>query len=342
MKWKNRLHNIFSTDLAMDLGTANTLIHAQGKSIVLNEPSVVSVSKETGKLLAVGAVAKAMYGKTPDKIKVVRPMKDGVIADFDSTKLMIEYFIQKAQGRRIGFKPKIVIGVPSGITQVEKRAVIDSAFGAGVREVNLVEEPMAAAIGTGMPIGESCGNLIVDIGGGTTEVAIISIFATAYVESIRVAGDEMDEAIVRFLRQRHNLDIGIFEGERVKITIGSAYPLEGRIKMKVFGRDIVSGIPNSVVLTDEDVREAIEEPVNAIFNAIRKALENTTPEFAMDISSRGIVLAGGVSLIKGLGKALSKDLQIPVYRSKNPLTSVVRGAGIVLENWETYRRVTIN
>lgn len=342
MSWSGFLYKMFSSDLAMDLGTANTLMHARGRGIILNEPSVISISKETGQLLAIGATAKAMYGKTPDKINVIRPMKDGVIADFDSTKLMIEHFIKKSQTKWMGFKPKIVIGVPSGITQVEKRAVIDSALGAGVREVNLVEEPMAAAVGTGMPIGESCGNLIVDIGGGTTEVAIISMYATAYVESIRVAGDEMDEAIVRYMRQKHNLDIGIFEGERVKMTIGSAYPLDGRIKMKVFGRDVVSGIPNSVVLNDEETREAMEEPVNAIFGAIRRALENTTPELAMDISTRGIVLAGGGSLIKGLGKALSKDLQIPVYRSKDPLTSVVRGAGIVLENWETYKRVIIN
>lgn len=333
---------MLSSDLAMDLGTANTLVYVRGKGIILNEPSVVSISKETGQLLAIGAKAKGMYGKTPEKINVIRPMKDGVIADFDSTQLMIEHFIKKSQTKWLRLKPKIVIGVPSGITQVEKRAVIDSAMGAGVREVNLVEEPMAAAVGTGMPVGESCGNLIVDIGGGTTEVAIISMYATAYVESIRVAGDEMDEAIVRYMRQKHNLDIGIFEGERIKMTIGSAYPLEGRIKMKVFGRDIISGIPNSVVLNDQEAREAIEEPVNAIFDAVRKALENTTPELAMDISSRGIVLAGGGSLIKGLGKALTKDLQIPVYRSKDPLTAVARGAGIVLEKWETYRRVVIN
>jgi len=342
MSWNDFLYKMLSSDLAMDLGTANTLVHARGRGIILNEPSVVSISKETGQLMAVGATAKAMYGKTPDRINVIRPMKDGVIADFDSTRLMIEHFIRKSQTKRISLKPKIIIGVPSGITQVEKRAVIDAALGAGVREVNLVEEPMAAAVGTGMPVGESCGNLIVDIGGGTTEVAIISMYATAYVESIRVAGDEMDEAIVRYMRQKHNLDIGIFEGERVKKNIGSAYPLEGRIKMKVFGRDIVSGIPGSVVFNDEEAREAMEEPVNAIFDAVRKALENTTPEFAMDISSRGIVLAGGGSLIKGLGKALARDLQIPVYRSKDPLTSVARGAGIVLENWETYKRVAIN
>ncbi|MBI4829002.1 MAG: rod shape-determining protein [Nitrospinae bacterium] len=343
MNWFQKIVQLFSTDLAMDLGTANTLLYARGEGIVINEPSVVALAKNSGKLLAIGGKAKAMYGKTPEQIDVIRPMKDGVIADFDSTRKMIDYFIKKAQGgRRMGFRPKIIIGVPSGITQVEKRAVMDSATAAGAREVRLIEEPMAAAIGTGMPVGESCGNLIVDIGGGTTEVAIISMYATAYVESIRVAGDEMDEAIVRYLRQKHNLDIGVFEGERVKMTIGSAYPLERQIKMKVYGRDIVTGLPSSITLTNDDARLAIEEPIRAIFDAVRKALENTTPEFAHDISERGIVLAGGGSLIKGLGKALNAELNVPVYRAKDPLLAVARGAGVTLEEWETYKRVCIS
>lgn len=336
------LLNIFSADLAMDLGTANTLVHARGRGIVLNEPSVVVLSKKTGRLLAVGAKAKTMYGKMPDEFSAVRPMKDGVIADFDSTKKMIAHFIKAARPRWTPRKPKVVIGVPSGITQVEKRAVIDSAHSAGAREVHLVEEPMAAAIGTKMPVGESLGNLIVDIGGGTTEVAIISMYATAYTESIRVAGDEMDEAMVRHIRGAHNLEIGIFEGERVKMAIGSAFPLDNRIKMKVFGRDLVTGLPSSTTLTDEDVREALEEPVNAICDAVRKAMENTTPEFAQDISNRGMVLAGGGALIKGLGARLKNELGVPVYRARDPLTSVVRGVGTVLEDWKTYRRVTIN
>jgi rod shape-determining protein MreB len=326
----------------MDLGTANTLVHARGKGIILNEPSVVALSSQDNKILSVGSTAKAMYGKTPDRIKVIRPMKDGVIADYDSTKQMIAYFIKKANASRFGIKPKIIVGVPSGITQVEKRAVIDAATGAGVKEVRLVEEPMAAAIGTGMPVGESLGNLIVDIGGGTTEVAIISMYATAYVESTRVAGDELDEAMVRFIRGKYNLDIGIFEGERVKIAIGSAFELENRLKLKVNGRDVVSGLPKTILLTDADVREAIMEPVEGIIDAVRKALENTTPEFAQDIGTRGIVLAGGGSMIKGLGKRLSQELKVPVYRAKDPLLAVARGVGKVLEEWNVYRNVAIS
>lgn len=342
MNFLKKLLYLFSSDMAMDLGTANTLIYVPGNGIVLNEPSMVSLAKGSGKLLALGARAKAMYGKTPDRVEVIRPMKDGVIADYDSTKRMIAYFIKKARGGRLGRKPKIIIGVPSGITQVEKRAVIDAALSAGVREVRLIEEPMAAAIGTGMPVGESCGNLIVDIGGGTTEVAIISMYATAYVESIRVAGDELDEAVVRYFRQNHKLEIGVFEGERVKMALGSAWPLERKLETKVVGRDLVSGIPKGIVVNDGEVREALAEPVRAIMDAIRKAMEHTTPEFAQDIITRGIVLAGGGSLIKGLGKAINEELQIPVYRSKDPLTAVVRGAGAVLENWREYKSVTIN
>jgi rod shape-determining protein MreB len=338
----DKLFRRFSTDLAMDLGTANTLMYVRGKGIIVNEPSVVVISKGSGKLVAIGAKAKAMYGKTPDDYQAIRPMKDGVIADFDSTKKMIAYFIQQARTGRFRFRPRIVIGVPSGITQVEKRAVIDSALAAGVREVYLIEEPMAAAIGTKMPVGESVGNLIVDIGGGTTEVAIISLYATAYAESIRVAGDEMDEAVVRYAKTKFNMDIGLFEAERVKMAIGSAYPLDNPLQAKVFGRNLVTGLPGSIVLTDTHLREAIEEPVKAICIAVRTAMEKTTPEFAQDISNRGIVLAGGGALIKGLGARLSKELGIPVFRSKDPLTAVCRGAGTVLEEWETLKRVTIN
>ena len=341
MSWFDKIQQAFRTDLAMDLGTANTLMYAQGKGIILNEPSVVTLSKN-GKLLAIGAKAKAMYGKTPDSVQVIRPMKDGVIADFDSTRQMIAYFIHSARTNRFSRPPKIIIGVPSGITQVEKKAVIDSASGAGAREVKLLEEPMAAAIGAKMPVDQSAGNLIIDIGGGTTEVAIISMYATAYVESIRVAGDELDEAIVRYLRHQHNLDIGIFEGERIKMAIGSAYPLEQTLKMKVIGKDLMKSAPKTIVLTDKDIREAMSEPVHAIIDAVRKALDNTTPELIRDIGKRGMVLAGGGSLIKGLGKALSEELKLPVYRAKDPLTAVVRGAGTVLEEWDTYKNVTIN
>jgi len=332
----------FSTDMAIDLGTANTLIYVSGKGIVLNEPSVVIISKNNGNLLAIGSKAKAMYGKTPAEFMAVRPLKDGVIADFDSTKKMISYFIKTVRGKGLSAKPKIIIGVPSGITQVEKRAVIDSALGSGAREVHLVEEPMAAAIGTKMPVGQSTGNLIVDIGGGTTEVAIVSLFATAYNESIRIGGDEMDEAMVRYIRGKYNLEIGIFEGERVKKAIGSAYPLEKRINTRVTGRELVTSRPTSITLTDEDVRPAMEEPVRAICDAVRRALEKTTPEFAQEISHRGIVLAGGGALIKGLGRRLSEEISIPVYRAKDPLTAVARGVGIVLENWKEMRQVVIN
>jgi rod shape-determining protein MreB len=339
----DELYKFITADMAMDLGTANTLIHVRGRGIVLNEPSVVVISKKTGKLMAIGSEAKAMYGKTPDEYQAIRPMKDGVIADFDSTRKMIAYFINRSQPSRFKLKPKIVIGVPSGITQVEKKAVIDSAMASGVRQVSLVEEPMAAAIGTKMPVGDSVGNLIVDIGGGTTEVAIISMYATAYGESIRVAGDELDEAVVRHMRQKRNLDIGIFEGERLKIAIGTAFPLEEKLQpVKAYGRDVVSGLPVSVMVTDEEVREAIEDPVRAIVDATRRAMEKTTPEFSQDISSRGIVLAGGGALLKGLGARLKKELGVPVYRSKDPLTAICRGAGIVLEDWKRFKRVTIN
>ncbi len=326
----------------MDLGTANTLVHVRGRGVVIDEPSMVVLSRNTGQLVAIGAKAKAMYGKTPDEFEVIRPMKDGVIADFDSTRKMIAYFIKSVRPSFFSRKPKIIIGVPSGITQVEKKAVIDSAMASGVRQVHLIEEPMAAAIGTRMPVGESCGNLIVDIGGGTTEVAIISIYATAYTESIRVAGDEMDEAMARFIRQKYNLEIGIFEAERIKKEIGTAYPLKKRIETSARGRDLTKGMPKTITLTDEDVRQAIDEPVNAICAAVQKAMENTTPEFASDILTRGIVLAGGGALIKGLGARLKVELKTPVYRAKHPLTSVVRGVGIALEEWKTYKRVMIN
>ncbi|VAX19337.1 Rod shape-determining protein MreB [hydrothermal vent metagenome] len=332
----------FSADIAMDLGTANTLIYVPGKGIVVNEPSVVAVTNATGEAVAVGAEAKAMYGKTPDTITVIRPMKDGVIADFDATKGMITYFINHATYGRFRFKPRIIIGTPSGITQVEKRAVIDSAMAAGCKEVNLVDEPMAAAIGTKMPVGESCGNLIVDIGGGTTEVAIISMYATSYNESIRVAGDEMDEAIVRHIRHHHSLEIGIFEAERVKLTIGSAHRLEQRIETTISGRDLASSLPRSITITDDDIRPALEEPSRAICESVLKALENTTPEFATEIRHRGAVLAGGGALLKGLGARLNSELKIPIYRAKEPMTAIVRGVGTVLDEWETYKRVCVS
>lgn len=343
MNLLDRLMSRFSNDMAMDLGTANTLIHVRNRGIVLNEPSVVVLPQRGGgEVLAIGKEAKEMYGKTPASIRVVRPMKDGVIADFDSTTKMISYFIKSIKLGRFKFRPKIVICVPSGITQVEKKAVIDAAYGCGVREVHLLEEPMAAAIGTRMPIQESRGNMIVDIGGGTTEVAVISLFATAYSQSVRVAGDEMDDAIVRYLKKNFNLDVGVFEAEKIKIRIGAASKLEKNLEMKVAGRDLAKGTPTSITVTSEHVREAIDEPVRAILNAIKDGLDKITPELAADISSRGIVLAGGGALIKGLATRLKQEMGLPVYRSRDPLTAVVRGAGICLENFDYYRKVIIN
>ncbi len=336
------IYSLFATDMAMDLGTANTLIYVRGKGIVLNEPSVVALDANTRKPLYVGTEAKNMYGKTPKELITIRPMKDGVIADFDASMIMISTFIKKVRAHSFIIKPKIIIGVPSGITQVEKKAVIESALAAGVRKVHLVEEPMAAAIGTRMPVNQSRANLIVDIGGGTTEVAIISMMATAYSESTRVAGDELDEEIVKYLRKNHNLEIGIFEAEKVKIKVGSAIKLENELSTEVSGRDAVTRMPTRMIVNDTMIRAAIAEPVGAIVNAIQRSMEGVTPEMAADICSRGIVLAGGGALIRGLGKNLENKLGFSVYRARDPLASVVRGVGRVLEEFDTFRRVIIN
>lgn len=337
-----QMRGFFATDLAMDLGTANTLIHARGRGIVVNEPSVVAIDQRTKKVVAIGIAAKQMYGKTPQDITTIRPLKDGVIADFDAAKMMISGLIKKANIRSFIVKPRIIIGVPSGITQVERKAVVEAAQETGMSVVYLVEEPMAAAIGTNMPIHESRANLIVDIGGGTTEVAIISMFATAYSESIRVAGDELDEAIVSYIRRSYGLDIGIFEAERIKIHIGSAFPLDTPLETEASGRDTVNGLPKRMVVTDAMIREAIHEPVKAIVEAVHRSMNGISPEMAADVCSRGVVLAGGGALIRGLGKRLTGELGFPVYRSRDPLTSIVRGAGRVLEEFDTYKRVIIN
>ncbi|MBI5179035.1 MAG: rod shape-determining protein [Nitrospinae bacterium] len=336
------LRSFFATDLAMDLGTANTLIHARGQGIVVNEPSVVAIDKRTKKVVAVGTEAKMMFGKTPQDIMTIRPMKDGVIADFDAAKVMISSLIRKTKLTSFILKPKIIIGVPSGITQVEKKAVIESAMETGMGEVYLVEEPMAAAIGTKMPVGESRANLIVDIGGGTTEVAIISMYATAYSESIRVAGDELDEAIVRYLRKNHGIDVGVFEAERVKIHIGSAFDSGTKLETEVAGRDIVNGLPKRVTVDDAMIRAAMADPVKAIVESVYRALHGISAEMAADVTSRGVVLAGGGALIRGLDKRIQQDLGLPVSTSPDPLTAIVRGAGTVLEEFNTYRRVIIN
>lgn len=331
----------FSKDLAIDLGTANTLIHVSGEGIVVDEPSMVALAAANGDVVAIGNEAKVLYGKTPDSIKVVRPMKDGVIADFDVTQKMIQYFIRQVhQGK--GARPRVLVAVPSGITPVEKRAVIEAAYEAGARQIHLIEEPMAAAIGAKIDIDSTMGSMIVDIGGGTTEVAVISRSAIAYNESIRVAGDEMDEAIVRYLRHRYNLEVGIFEAERVKVAAGSANPLKQRLEVEVRGRDIVRGIPKQLTLTDEVLREALDEPINAIVGAITKALDNISPEFTAEIMERGLVLAGGGTLLKGLGSRLHHETNLHIYRAREPLRAVVRGTGIAMENFHAFKKVCLN
>jgi len=336
---------MFSNDLAIDLGTANTLVYLKGKGIVVSEPSVVAVQKDhTGqrKVLAVGMEAKKMLGRTPGSIVAIRPMKDGVIADFDITEEMLRYFIQKVHNRKTLVRPRIVICVPSGITQVEKRAVKESAESAGAREVYLIEEPMAAAIGSGLPITEASGNMIVDIGGGTTEVAVISLAGIVYAKSVRVGGDKLDEAIVQYIKRKYNLLIGERTAEHIKIEVGSAAPgSDESMTMEVKGRDLVSGIPKTMEITALEVRDAISEPVNAIIEAVRIALERTPPELAADIVDKGIVLTGGGANLQNLDILLRQETGLPVVIAEDPLSSVVIGSGKVLDELELLRRVTI-
>lgn len=337
---------MFSNDLAIDLGTANTLVYLKGKGIVVSEPSVVAVQKDGmggRKVLAVGTEAKKMLGRTPGSIVAIRPMKDGVIADFDITEEMLRYFIQKVHNRKTLVRPRIVICVPSGITQVEKRAVKESAESAGAREVYLIEEPMAAAIGAGLPITEASGNLIVDIGGGTTEVAVISLAGIVYAKSVRVGGDKMDEAIVQYLKRKYNLLIGERTAEQVKIEIGSAYPDPGgEVRtMEVKGRDLVSGIPKTLEINSNEIREALTETVNAIVEAVRIALERTPPELAADIVDKGVVLAGGGAYLRNLDALLREETGLPVVIAEDPLSCVVLGSGRVLDELALLKRVTI-
>lgn len=335
---------MFSNDLAIDLGTANTLVYLKGKGIVVSEPSVVAVQKDQvghKKVLAVGMDAKKMLGRTPGSIVAIRPMKDGVIADFDITEEMLRYFIQKVHNRKTLVRPRIVICVPSGITQVEKRAVKESAESAGAREVYLIEEPMAAAIGAGLPITEASGNMIVDIGGGTTEVAVISLAGIVYAKSVRVGGDKLDEAIVQHMKRKYNLLIGERTAEQIKIEIGSAFPDDENSTMEVKGRDLVSGIPKTMEISAGEIREAISEPVNAIIEAVRIALERTPPELAADIVDKGIVLAGGGAMLRNLDKLLREETGLPVVQAEDPLSCVVLGSGKVLDELELLRRVTV-
>lgn len=334
----------FSNDLAIDLGTSNTLIYIKSKGVVINEPSVVAVQRDGRggrKVLAVGKEAKDMIGRTPGQVTAIRPIKDGVIADFDVTEAMLRYFINKAHPRR-PVKPRIVICVPNGITEVEKRAVRESAEGAGAREVFLIEEPMAAAIGADLPVAEASGNMIVDIGGGTTEVAVISLAGIVYSRSVRVGGDSMDEAIIQHIKRRYNLLIGERSAEEIKMHIGSAYPLDEPRTLSVKGRDMIAGVPRNVEITSDEVREALNEPVSAIIDAVRVALERTPPELAADIVDKGIVLAGGGAQLQNLDVLLREETHLPVMIAEDPTTCVVVGTGRVLDQLELLKAVAVN
>ena len=332
--------SLFSSDMAIDLGTAHTLVYVQGKGIVLNEPSVVAIERHSNKILAVGIEAKRMVGRTPGNISAIRPMKEGVIADFEMAERMLRYFITKVHNRTAFVRPRIIIGVPSRITQVEQRAVKESAELAGAREVYLIEEPVAAAIGAGLPITEPSGNMVVDVGGGTTDIAVISLGGIVYSESVKVAGDQMDSAIINHVKREHNLLIGEHMAERVKLGIGSAYPLEEKAQMMVKGRDLVSGIPRTIALEDGEVREALQECLTAIVSAIKLALEHTPPELAGDIVDRGIVLTGGGALLRGLDARLREETGLPIVNVDDPLTSVVLGVGKTLEELTLLRSIS--
>jgi len=334
---------LFSSDLAIDLGTANTLVYVNGKGIVIDEPSVVAVQSNpngTKKVLAVGTEAKLMLGRTPGNIVAIRPMKDGVIADFEVTEAMLRHFITKVHKRKKWVRPRTVICVPSGITQVERRAVKESAESAGAREVYLIEEPMAAGIGAGLPITEPTGNMVVDIGGGTTEVAVISLAGIVFSRSVRVGGDKIDESIIQYIRRKYNMLIGERMAEEIKIRIGAAAPLEEPEIMLIKGRDTVAGVPQTLEINSEEIREALTEPVNAILDAVRIALERTPPELAADIVDKGIMLTGGGALLRNLDSLMRHETGLPITVVEDPLTCVVRGSGMVLDNLTLLREVT--
>ena len=340
----SRLAGMFSRDMGIDLGTANTLVCLVGEGIVLSEPSVVAVRRGTNHVLeltngvkAVGNVAKEMIGKTPQSIQAIRPMRDGVISDFEITRAMLEYFIQKVHGRRRFLGPRVVISVPSGITQVEKQAVIESADRAGARKVYVIDEPMAAAIGAGMPITSPIANMIVDIGGGTTEVAVISLGDTVTSQSIRIAGDDMDKAIIEYMKRTYNLLIGEQTAESIKIEIGSATPLDKELTREVKGRGLIAGLPQSTTVTSEEIREALSEPVQVIVDAVKRTLETTEPELAADLIDRGIVLVGGGALLRGIDKVIARETGLSVRLAEDPLTAVARGTGAVLEDLDALK-----
>ena len=334
--------SFLSSDLAIDLGTANTLVYAKGKGIVVSEPSIVAINRVTGKVEAVGKDAKEMLGRTPGNIVAIRPMKDGVIADFEITEKMLSHFIRRAHNRNTLVRPRIIIGIPSEVTQVEKRAVRDSALKAKASEVYLVDQAMAAAIGAGLPITEPSGNMVVDIGGGTTDIAVISLAGIVYSKSVRVAGNEMDEAIIQYIKKKYNLLIGERTAEQIKLEIGSAFPLDEPITMEIKGRDLIEGIPKTLTITDAAIREALSEPISLIVNAVRVALERTPPELSADIVDRGIVLTGGGSLLKNLDRLLREETGLPVSVAEDPLSSVVLGTGKMLSDFELLRKISLD
>jgi rod shape-determining protein MreB len=329
-------------DLAIDLGTANTLVFLRGKGIIVQEPSVVVINKQTGKVEAVGKEAKEMLGKTPKSVVSIKPMRDGVIADFEIAEKMLDYFIKKStNNRNFILRPRIVIGIPSGITQVERRAVKDVAMRAKASEVYLVEQPMSASIGADLPISEPTGNMIVDIGGGTTDIAIISLTGIVFNHSIRIAGNEMDDSIIQHVKKKYNLLIGEKTAEHIKMLIGSAYPLDEPMTMEIKGRDLREGIPKTVVVDDQEIREALEDVVGSIINAIRIALEKIPPELSADIIDRGIILTGGGALVKNIDKRIREETQLPVFITEDPLTTVVLGAGKMLDDLELLRKISL-
>ena len=334
--------SFLSDDLAIDLGTANTLVYAKGRGIVVSEPSIVAVNRVTGKVEAVGRDAKEMLGRTPGNIVAIRPMKDGVIADFEFTEKMLSHFIHRAHNRSTLVRPRIVIGIPSEVTQVEKRAVKDSALKAKASEVYLVDQAMAAAIGAGLPITEPSGNMVVDIGGGTTDIAVISLAGIVYAKSVRVAGNEMDEALIQYIKKKYNLLVGERSAEQIKFEIGSAFPLDEPMTMEIKGRDLIEGIPKTLTVTDAEIREALQEPVSIIVNAVRVALERTPPELSADIVDRGIVLTGGGSLLRNLDRLLREETGLPVSVAEDPLCSVVLGTGKMLSDFDLLRKICLD
>lgn len=340
-KLYNEVLGLFSNDMGIDLGTATTLVYLKNQGIVLCEPSVVAIQAGTSNVLAVGEEAKRMLGRTPGNIVAIRPMRHGVITDFEISEAMLRYFIKKVNSAKPLVRPRIVIAIPSGITEVEKRAVKDSALHAGAREVFMIEEPMAAAIGVGLPIQEPSGNMIIDIGGGTTEMAVISLAGVVFSKSVRVGGDELDEAIINYMKRSYNLMVGERTAEEIKIKIGSVYPLEEELKMEVKGRDLVAGLPKTVTVTSEEVREAMAEPIAQILEAVRITLERTPPELSSDLIEKGIVLAGGGSLLRGIDKLISEETGLPVHLAEDPMTAVALGTGKVLSEIKYLKKVTV-